>query len=142
MDLWELWRTCKQSCRLVDLTHPLSPDTPRWDGFPAMEMEPIYTHEKDGFLAYNHLIAGQFGAHLPAESLTGTGILPEEVSDRLKYVGNTSRTGAYMALMSGDVKKEVETLSHEMDYMELGATENYEQLFTRCLMFPSAGKRR
>ena len=88
------------------------------------------------------LIAGQFGAHLPAESLTGTGILPEEVSDRLKYVGNTSRTGAYMALMSGDVKKEVETLSHEMDYMELGATENYEQLFTRCLMFPSAGKRR
>lgn len=83
------------------------------------------------------LIAGQFGAHLPAESLTGTGILPEEVSDRLKYVGNTSRTGAYMALMSGEVKQEVEELSHEMDYMELGATENYEQLFTRCLMFPS-----
>lgn len=66
MDLWELWRTCKQSCRLVDLTHPLSPDTPRWDGFPAMEMEPIYTHEKDGFLAYNHLIAGQFGTHVDA----------------------------------------------------------------------------
>jgi uncharacterized 2Fe-2S/4Fe-4S cluster protein (DUF4445 family) len=88
------------------------------------------------------LIAGQFGAHLPAESLTGTGILPEEVSDRLNYVGNTSRTGAYMALMSGAVKQEVEKLSHEMDYMELGATENYEQLFTRCLMFPSKKKHR
>ncbi len=88
------------------------------------------------------LIAGQFGAHLPAESLTGTGILPEEVSDRLKYVGNTSRTGAYMALMSGEVKQQVETLSHEMDYMELGATENYEQLFTKCLMFPSNRKRK
>lgn len=88
------------------------------------------------------LIAGQFGAHLPAESLTGTGILPEEVGGRLKYVGNTSRTGAYMALMSGEVKREVETLSHEMDYMELGATENYEQLFTRCLMFLSGKKRK
>ena len=29
------------------------------------------------------MIAGQFGAHLPAESLTGTGILPKEVEDKL-----------------------------------------------------------
>jgi len=84
------------------------------------------------------LIAGQFGAHLPAESLTGTGILPEEVGDRLKYVGNTSLTGAYMALMSVDVRQELDQLSHEMDYMELSATKNYETLFTECLTFPSA----
>ena len=36
------------------------------------------------------MIAGQFGAHLPADSLTGTGILPEEVGDKLEYVGNSS----------------------------------------------------
>lgn len=84
------------------------------------------------------LIAGQFGAHLPTESMTGTGILPEEVGDKLKYVGNSSKTGAYMALMSSDVKKEMEELAHHMDYMELGATENYERLFAECLMFPKA----
>ena len=39
------------------------------------------------------LIAGQFGAHLPAEFLTGVGILPEEVENRLVYVGNSSKTG-------------------------------------------------
>ena len=31
------------------------------------------------------MIAGQFGAHLPADSLIGTGILPAEVKDKLVY---------------------------------------------------------
>lgn len=82
------------------------------------------------------MIAGQFGAHLPADSLTGTGILPKEVEDKLVYVGNSSKTGAYMALMSGTVKKEMEELAKGMDYMELGATEGYERLFSDCLLFP------
>ena len=82
------------------------------------------------------MIAGQFGAHLPAESLIGTGILPEEVKDKLVYVGNSSKTGAYMALMSKKAKKEMEELASHMDYMELGATDNYERLFSDCLIFP------
>ena len=82
------------------------------------------------------MIAGQFGAHLPADSLIGTGILPAEVKDKLVYVGNSSKTGAYMALLSGQVKHEMEELAHHMDYMELGATEGYERLFADCLMFP------
>ena len=83
------------------------------------------------------LVAGQFGAHLPAESITGTGILPFEVEDRIEYVGNTSKTGAYMALMSGRVKRQMEELAHDMDYLELGATDNYERLLSECLIFPT-----
>ncbi len=82
------------------------------------------------------MIAGQFGAHLPAESLIGTGILPKEVKDKLVYVGNSSKTGAYLALMSGKAKKKMEELAHHMEYMELGATEGYGRLFADCLMFP------
>ncbi len=81
------------------------------------------------------MIAGQFGAHLPADSLVGTGILPEEVKNKLVYVGNSSKTGAYMALMSVEVKKEIEELAGEMEYMELGASEGYEKLFSQCLIF-------
>ncbi|MBN2899235.1 MAG: DUF4445 domain-containing protein, partial [Clostridia bacterium] len=81
------------------------------------------------------IVAGQFGAHLPADSLIGTGILPEAVRDKLIYVGNASKTGAYMALMSIDVRKEIEQLAEKMEYMELGATEGYERLFAKCLIF-------
>lgn len=83
------------------------------------------------------VIAGQFGAHLTPNSITGTGILPPEVEDRIVYAGNTSQTGAYMALMSGEVKRDMERLAHEMGYMELGATDNYERLFSDCLIFPA-----
>ncbi len=83
------------------------------------------------------VIAGQFGAHLPADSLVGIGILPEEIRDRLVYVGNSSKTGAYMALMSAEVKQQIEELAHQIDYMELGASEGYERLFAQCLIFPN-----
>ena len=65
------------------------------------------------------LVAGQFGAHLPAESLTGVGILPPDVKDRIVYVGNSSKTGAYMALMSQKERTEMEKLAQKMEYMEL-----------------------
>ncbi len=99
----------------------------------------FYALLKQANLGMNELdkvmIAGQFGAHLPADSLVGTGILPEEVKDKLVYVGNSSKTGAYMALMSVEVKIEIETLAGEMEYMELGASEGYEKLFSQCLIF-------
>ncbi|WIV12944.1 ASKHA domain-containing protein [Proteiniborus sp. MB09-C3] len=82
------------------------------------------------------MIAGQFGAHLPSDSLIGLGILPKEVKDKLVYVGNSSKTGAYMALMSSDTRREMEALAKGIDYMELGASEGYEELFAKCLMFP------
>lgn len=83
------------------------------------------------------MIAGQFGAHLPADSLTGTGILPKVVEDKLVYIGNSSKTGAYMTLMSEKIKREMEELAEKMEYMELAETENYERIFTECMIFPS-----
>lgn len=82
------------------------------------------------------VIAGQFGAHLPADSLIMTGILPNEVKNKLEYIGNSSKVGAYMALMSKNVKKEMEKLAEKMDYMELSSIEDYERLFSNCLIFP------
>ncbi|MEL7565766.1 MAG: ASKHA domain-containing protein [Dehalobacterium sp.] len=101
----------------------------------------FYTLLKQANLEMNQLdqvmIAGQFGSHLPADSLVGTGILPEEVKDKLVYVGNSSKTGAYMALMSVEAKKHIEELAHQMNYLELGTTAGYERLFTQCLLFPN-----
>lgn len=74
--------------------------------------------------------------HIFRQTASLNGILPAEDEDKLVYVGNSSKTGAYMALLSGQVKREMEELAHHMDYMELGATEGYERLFADCLMFP------
>lgn len=82
------------------------------------------------------LIAGQFGAHLPAESLVGVGILPAQVKDKLFYVGNSSKNGAYMALMSRKAKKDMEKLAEKIGYFELAETKDYERMFAECMRFP------
>ncbi|MEG1136901.1 MAG: ASKHA domain-containing protein, partial [Anaerovoracaceae bacterium] len=82
------------------------------------------------------LIAGQFGAHLSKDSLTGTGILPQEIQSKLEYLGNSAKTGAYMALMSEEIKREMEELAMAVDYMELAETKGYERVFTDSLIFP------
>ncbi|HLR20959.1 MAG TPA: ASKHA domain-containing protein [Tissierellaceae bacterium] len=81
------------------------------------------------------IVAGQFGSHLSAESLVGTGILPKDVKEKIRYIGNSSKTGAYLSLVSSDAVKEMDSLSKKIDYMELSVSEGYERLFVDCSRF-------
>ncbi|MDA8221973.1 MAG: ASKHA domain-containing protein [Desulfitobacterium hafniense] len=81
------------------------------------------------------IVAGQFGAHLPVESLVGTGILPKAVKDKITYIGNSSKTGAYLALMSLESRQEMAMLAKAFDYLELSVTKGYERLFVECSQF-------
>src|SRR5699024_5162580 len=81
------------------------------------------------------VIAGQFGKHLKISSLTGVGIIPESLKDKVKYIGNSSKTGVMMCLLSRDARKEMENMAKDIDYFELSTKEGYEKLFTKCLSF-------
>lgn len=86
------------------------------------------------------LVAGQFGAHLSPEFLVGTGILPMEVKNKIEYIGNSSKSGAYMALMSTKAKEEIEEIAKDMEYVELAVLEDYEKIFRDSMVFPSYDK--
>lgn len=81
------------------------------------------------------VIAGQFGAHLPASSLVGIGIIPIELQEKVEYVGNSSKSGAYMALMSAEAKANMEVLACKIEYIELAALEDYDQIFLESISF-------
>ncbi|MBQ9565776.1 MAG: DUF4445 domain-containing protein [Synergistaceae bacterium] len=84
------------------------------------------------------LVAGQFGAHLPAEDLLGCGLLPDAMTpDHVRYVGNTSKTGACMALLSKKARAEMEALARKIGYIELAEIEDYDRLFAGCMRFPA-----
>ena len=82
------------------------------------------------------LVAGQFGAHLPAESIVGIGILPKEVKNKIRYVGNVSKTGSYMTLLSKKALSELKDLSKKVEYLELADTKDYEKIFVKSMEFP------
>ena len=81
------------------------------------------------------IIAGGFGSHLKKEDLTGVGILPKNVKEKIRYVGNSSLTGAYMALMNEDFIKEMEDLSQNITYLDLATSKNYERKFAKAMQF-------
>ncbi|WP_300670917.1 ASKHA domain-containing protein [Desulfoluna sp.] len=81
------------------------------------------------------IIAGQFGAHLSVESLMGIGILPRSLAGKIRYIGNASKTGARMCLLSKEVRTEMEEIATDVHYLELATKKGYERLFTRCLSF-------
>ena len=82
------------------------------------------------------IVAGQFGKHLPEESLIETGILPEAFRGKISYAGNTSLEGAKAALLSDEAREAMRTIAETVEYFELGATEGYEALFIKSLRFP------
>lgn len=95
-------------------------------------------------LKYNNLedsridevvVAGQFGAHLKAESLTGAGLIPEDLEDRVTYAGNTSKSGAYLCLMAKSERYTAERIVKEIDYIELSALEGYDEEFIKAMNF-------
>lgn len=81
------------------------------------------------------VVAGQFGAHLKAESLTGAGLIPADLEDRVRYVGNTSKAGAYLCLMAKHERDALEEITENIDYIELSALEGYDTVFVKAMNF-------
>ncbi|MDD3893909.1 MAG: ASKHA domain-containing protein [Syntrophomonadaceae bacterium] len=81
------------------------------------------------------IIAGQFGAHLKVDSLIGVGLVPENLRKKVRYIGNSSKTGALICLLSKEARKEMEKTAKKVRYFELSTKPGYEGLFAQCLSF-------
>ncbi|MBP2143778.1 uncharacterized 2Fe-2S/4Fe-4S cluster protein (DUF4445 family) [Methanococcus voltae] len=81
------------------------------------------------------IVAGQFGKHLSEESLAGSGIIPKELKNKVRYIGNSSKMGALMCLLSKDSRKNMENVANKIKYCELSTKDGYEDLFIKALNF-------
>ena len=80
-------------------------------------------------------IAGAFGHHIRMESLAGLGVIPEECLSKVKLVGNSSKAGAVLCLLSRKKREEASFVSKRVNYIELSCYPGYERLFTESLSF-------
>ena len=65
MKLWDLYHELKSTCRVVELSHDVSPNTPHWSGFPAMSDRTMFDYP-DGFYVNEFNIVSQYGTHVDA----------------------------------------------------------------------------
>ncbi len=80
-------------------------------------------------------IAGAFGFHVRMESLARMGVIPAELLDRVSLIGNSSKSGAILCLLSKEKRMEAARIARKIDYTELSCFPNYDKLFTECLSF-------
>ncbi len=81
-------------------------------------------------------IAGGFGSYLNIEQAIFLGMLPDLPRERFSYLGNTSITGAYLALMSRELRKEAEAIASRMTYIELSASRLFMDEYISALFLP------
>ena len=80
-------------------------------------------------------IAGQFGKYISMDSFFGVGLMPREFEGKVEYLGNTSLTGAYIALLDKNAIEYMSEISVETEYFELSKLEDYEKIFAKALRF-------
>ncbi len=66
LNLWAQLAQLKTTCKWVELSHPLSPQTPHWSGFSPMEEETIFDFDTSIFFAQRFSLVSQYGTHVDA----------------------------------------------------------------------------
>lgn len=83
-------------------------------------------------------IAGAFGSHINKESARTIGIFPEVNLEIITPIGNAAGTGARMCLVSSEAKKMAEVVSKRVEYVELAAEKNFQNVFLNASYIPNA----
>jgi uncharacterized 2Fe-2S/4Fe-4S cluster protein (DUF4445 family) len=82
------------------------------------------------------LIAGQFGHHVRTESLVTLGLVPLELRDRVEIVGNTSKSGAVICLLSRRLRGEALNVASQVSHVELSTLPNFDRMLAAHMAFP------
>jgi uncharacterized 2Fe-2S/4Fe-4S cluster protein (DUF4445 family) len=82
------------------------------------------------------LIGGAFGKYINVENAVKIGLLPDLSWDRFHFLGNTAVLGAYMALLSSEVRAQIEGVADRLTYLELSADNTFYDAFTAALFLP------
>ncbi len=82
------------------------------------------------------LIAGAFGQYINVEKAIQIGLLPDMPWDRFRFLGNTSALGAFHALVSRPMRRELINVARKMTYLELSADNTFYDKFMSSLFLP------
>ncbi|MCI8465448.1 MAG: DUF4445 domain-containing protein [Lachnospiraceae bacterium] len=81
-------------------------------------------------------VAGGIGSGINMKNAVGIGMLPDIPLEKFHYIGNSSLSGAYAMLLSGEAERKVYELAKSMTYMELSTTPGYMDEFVAACFIP------
>jgi uncharacterized 2Fe-2S/4Fe-4S cluster protein (DUF4445 family) len=90
----------------------------------------LQTDDLDGLF-----LAGGFGSYVDVANAVKIGLLPAEMQHKTITLGNTSATGAYLALISVDFDQSLQDVRSQSSHFELTEDENFMMDFVMNMSF-------
>jgi uncharacterized 2Fe-2S/4Fe-4S cluster protein (DUF4445 family) len=81
------------------------------------------------------IVAGSFGYHLNPESLKRIGLLPGDYTGRITFVGNSSLSGASLAVLNRDILIDMQQLASLIKVVDLSSHPDFRNYFISQLDF-------
>ena len=81
-------------------------------------------------------IAGGFGNYLNVDKAIIIGMLPDLPKEKFRFLGNTSVAGAYLCLLSDNMRKEAEEIANKMTNVELSVSKRFMEEYMSALFLP------
>jgi uncharacterized 2Fe-2S/4Fe-4S cluster protein (DUF4445 family) len=83
------------------------------------------------------IVAGSFGYHLNPESLKRIGLLPGDYTGRITFVGNSSLSGASLAMLNRNILMDMQQLASLIKVVDLSSHPDFRNYFISQLDFSS-----
>ena len=81
-------------------------------------------------------IAGAFGNYMDPASAGAIGLIPRSLTDRIRPIGNAAGEGAKIALLNAEEWKLADSLTRDVEFVELAALPEFQDCFVDQLEFP------
>lgn len=82
------------------------------------------------------LLAGAFGNYLNPESACAIGLLPAELKDRIRLIGNAAGEGARIAALNEKEYEKCVHLARKTEFIELAMNSEFQDAYVEELSFP------
>lgn len=82
------------------------------------------------------LLAGAFGTYLDADNACRIGLLPGELSGKIRAIGNAAGEGAKLLALQPDQLALSQTLTEKIEFLELANAPLFQRRFAQCMRFP------
>jgi uncharacterized 2Fe-2S/4Fe-4S cluster protein (DUF4445 family) len=81
-------------------------------------------------------IAGGFGRYMRVADAVFIGMLPDLPLERFRYLGNSSLTGAYIALLSREHRRRLAEIAARITYVDMSSNPQYMDSYVKALFLP------
>ncbi|MDE0811248.1 MAG: ASKHA domain-containing protein [Alphaproteobacteria bacterium] len=82
------------------------------------------------------ILAGAFGSHIDTKYAMVLGMVPDCPLDKVWSVGNAAGTGARIALLDGDARREIERVVRDVEKIETAVEPRFQEHFVEAMAIP------